>query len=364
MIFDFIFSFIVLLGICVYVLCKIELGRCKPSNRKWYVATSLFGLLLICVSSLMLVGLNVPKNGMIIMDGGIKGHDKIFKNVNDNDDFNLVYVRNVNIENVFHKAYFEFIKSDRNPEFIPKEDSVLSADERRDIGRSLSVESKRKSYIAAYNEAGDPLSYRKYLQVEALLKNQILNTKSGLQKGDIVKKVDGKIIKDRSKFWSYTNSVNGEEIDIEISRNGESKVVSFVPNNYGDNHFKNGFWVSEQFDIEIPEDAPEFHPDFLDLGDSAGLLIAIKLYDEISGNVFGGDEKVVVTGAIEESGSVKPVGSIKHKVSAAIKEGADVFIVPESNALKALLQQQELRGSQMKIIPVKTLTEALDYLKK
>ncbi|WP_373232955.1 hypothetical protein [Cohnella sp.] len=110
-------------------------------------------------------------------------------------------------------------------------------------------------------------------------------------------------------------------------------------------------------------------------GDSLGLMLGIGLVEEAKGDDFSHNGKYVIagTGTLEEDQTVGSVGAIRDKLRTAEKFGADYFFVPKdkenfayggiSNEEEAAQVSREL-DLKLKIIPVATLEEALDYLRQ
>jgi PDZ domain-containing protein len=70
---------------------------------------------------------------------------------------------------------------------------------------------------------------------------------------------------------------------------------------------------------------------------------------------------VAGTGTIAEDGTVGAIGGVQFKIVASDREKAEIFFVPEANYKVAKAKAEEI-GSKMKLVPVKTLDDALDYL--
>lgn len=113
-------------------------------------------------------------------------------------------------------------------------------------------------------------------------------------------------------------------------------------------------------------------------GPSAGLMFTLAIYDQVSGQDLKAGRKIAGTGTIEKDGSVGDIGGAYLKVKSAADSGADIFFVPNNPVTKkmkkadpdAKTNYQEAKeaakklGTKMKIVPVKTAQEAIDYLKK
>ncbi|MFC5402560.1 hypothetical protein [Cohnella soli] len=108
-------------------------------------------------------------------------------------------------------------------------------------------------------------------------------------------------------------------------------------------------------------------------GDSLGLMVSLGLVEETRGEDFsqGGRYIIAGTGTIESDHTVGSVGSIRDKLRTAEKFGADYFFVPKdkesweyvgpSNEEEAEQTAKELQLA-LKVVPVGTMEEALDFL--
>ena len=84
-------------------------------------------------------------------------------------------------------------------------------------------------------------------------------------------------------------------------------------------------------------------------GPSAGSAMTILLVSELEGKKLKSD--VLITGTIEQDGTVGPVGGIPEKAQAAGKYGAAVFLVP---AGQAVYQAETCEQKQVGLIIYKT----------
>jgi PDZ domain-containing protein len=112
--------------------------------------------------------------------------------------------------------------------------------------------------------------------------------------------------------------------------------------------------VIVQPELEFPVDVR------IDAGDiggpSAGLAFALDVIDELGADVDGG-RRIAVTGALDLSGRVLPVGGVAQKTVGARDVDADVFVVPATNAAEA-----RRYADGLEIVPVSTFREALTAL--
>jgi PDZ domain-containing protein len=106
-------------------------------------------------------------------------------------------------------------------------------------------------------------------------------------------------------------------------------------------------------------------------GPSAGLMFSLQIYNQLSPGDITKGYRIAGTGEITVDGKVGAIGGIQHKLAAANREQADIFFAPKdytnangnrvTNASDAEAAAKKL-NAKIKIVPVSTMQEALDYL--
>lgn len=104
------------------------------------------------------------------------------------------------------------------------------------------------------------------------------------------------------------------------------------------------------FHIHVPEGATPKD------GPSAGVALCVSLVSAISGIAVKKD--IAMTGEITLTGKVLEIGGLKEKLLAALRGGIKTVLIPESNR-KNLEEMPKEVLDQLKIIPIKTIDEAL-----
>lgn len=94
------------------------------------------------------------------------------------------------------------------------------------------------------------------------------------------------------------------------------------------------------------------------VGPSAGLAICLAVIDALDPGDLTGGVDVAVTGTIDADGAVGLVGSLRHKVMAAQRGGADVLFVPSAQQE----QVERLARGRLQVVGVTSLDDALDVL--
>ncbi|GBG93913.1 hypothetical protein LFYK43_03720 [Ligilactobacillus salitolerans] len=104
-------------------------------------------------------------------------------------------------------------------------------------------------------------------------------------------------------------------------------------------------------------------------GPSAGMMLTLQMYSQLSGDHFFKDRKIAGTGTMEGDGSIGQIGGISQKVVAAKRAHADIFLAPHDPRLKksdnywqAAAVAKKLK-TKMKVVPVKNIDQAISYLK-
>ena len=93
-------------------------------------------------------------------------------------------------------------------------------------------------------------------------------------------------------------------------------------------------------------------------GPSAGLAICLSVIDSLTEDELTGGLNVVVTGTISADGSVGRVGGVEQKAHSALRDGADLMLVPAAQIGDA----QAVLGDYIEVVGVESLTDALAVL--
>ena len=93
-------------------------------------------------------------------------------------------------------------------------------------------------------------------------------------------------------------------------------------------------------------------------GPSAGLMMALNVYNLLVNEDITKGKTIAGTGTIEIDGSVGPVGGVKQKIIAAKRVGAELVLVPTSNFEEAA----QFIDENTEIIPINSFVEALSVI--
>lgn len=200
-----------------------------------------------------------------------------------------------------------------------------------------------------------------------------------IKTNDEIVEIDGKVIKRANDLTNRLNSKKeNDEVKLVIKRDDELKDVTLklkpIPGN--DKKVGLGITYSEKKTIQT-EPKVKINTEKIG-GPSAGLMMTLEILNQLVDEDISKGYDIAGTGEINEDGTVGRIGGVDKKVVAASKSGKEIFFVPDDEIDKKLLKKYpDLKsnyeealetakkiGTDMKIVPVKTLQDALDYLEK
>lgn len=179
-----------------------------------------------------------------------------------------------------------------------------------------------------------------------------------LQPGDLVESVDGTpVTKPQEVVDAIAQHEVGDVIVLTVLRDGQRERVSIAS-------------TASQSDptrpvigITAPDTGYNYAPrvsygiDANVTGPSAGLVFALAVYDRITEQPLINDATIAGTGTIDPSGRVGGIGAIREKIKGAERDGATVFLVPETNC-------SDIAGldTDLMLVKVATLRSAISAI--
>ncbi|MEK4750590.1 SepM family pheromone-processing serine protease [Niallia sp. FSL W8-0177] len=256
---------------------------------------------------------------------------------------------------------------------IRKEEEVkgnLSDEEYNKLMLHMMATSKQNAIVASLHAAGKKVEFTyNGIFVAQVLDNS--KAKSIIQVGDIIKKVDGKSFAKSEKLIAYLKEKQaGDIVHLEFLHGKEKKEADVEVIELDKRTGQVGIGIA-------PEDNMTIHPS-VDVeinsenigGPSAGFMFSLEVYNQIVKEDLTRGYKIAGTGTMDAEGNVGQIGGIKHKIVAAHKEDVDIFFYPrditeyDTNEKEIKEQVKEEGYTDIKIVPVSTLQEAIDYLEK
>ena len=195
--------------------------------------------------------------------------------------------------------------------------------------------------------------------VVGLLENSPVKDK--LKKGDLINSINNTDIYSATEFISTLRTYSiGETVSIGLLReiDGIKEQIyiktTLIEHVEYEGEPMVGFLattVNERFDFPFEIDIKTGNVG----GPSAGLMMALNVYNNLIPEDITNSKIIAGTGTIEIDGSVGPVGGIKQKIIAAKRAGAELILVPVANFEEA----QPFETDKTAIIAVDSFDEAL-----
>ena len=188
--------------------------------------------------------------------------------------------------------------------------------------------------------------------------------KDKLKKGDLLNSINNVQIFSATEFISTLRTYSiGETVSIGLIRvvDGVSEQLFIETTLIEHVEYKGepmvGFLattVNERFDFPFEVDIKTGNVG----GPSAGLMMALNVYNNLIPQDITNSMVVAGTGTIEIDGSVGPVGGIKQKIIAAKRAGAELILVPVANFEEA----KPFETDDTAIIAVESFDDALSVI--
>lgn len=236
--------------------------------------------------------------------------------------------------------------------------------------------SQFNAITVAYERANLPMtiSYNGVVVMKVLEEGAAYKT---LKLGDLIEKVDGVSISQEGQFQSLiAKKVKGDQVTLDINRDGErlTKTVTLaeIPNGDG----RAGLGIQFEEDRSVDTDPfIEIHTENIG-GPSAGFMFTLEIMNRITQEDLTKGYEIAGTGEMLADGTVGRIGGADFKVIAAANDGIDIFFAPDdeiTDEMKAYNPDIETNyeeakrtakaiGTEMEIVPVKTIDDALRYL--
>lgn len=201
--------------------------------------------------------------------------------------------------------------------------------------------------------------------------------KGKISVGDTVVAVNGKRFDNSQDFIDYVQSQKvGDKVQVtylqdNIEKEATGSLIELPSNK------KAGIGISLVDHTEISSDQKIVIDAGNIGGPSAGLMFTLEIYEQLTQQNLRKGYNIAGTGTISSDGTVGRIGGIDKKVASASESGVEIFFAPEdeitkeekevdpsikTNYQEALAAAEKL-GTDMKIVPVSNVQDALDYLK-
>lgn len=240
------------------------------------------------------------------------------------------------------------------------------------------TDSQFNATYVAFNRAGldYQITYKGLYVLNVLAKGAADGV---LKPGDEIVEADGQRITSLETFRDIiTPKTKGDQIRLVVKRNDklidETLAIKEIPGAEG--RYGIGITYSESKSIKTD---PKVTVKTEDIGGpSAGLMFTLELLNQLIDEDITKGYDIAGTGEMLEDGTVGRIGGIEKKIVSADKQGVAIFFAPDDEITEAMLEYNpniesnyetarktaEKIKSDLKVVPVKTVDDALNYLEK
>lgn len=315
---------------------------------------------IIVLAVILFLGLyRLPYN--IYAGGGIldiKDRIEVENSYSEKGSFNMAYVKSVKATIPVYLLSYVFNWERESIESVKLDENDNPADMWKREKIYLD-EANNNAVISAYTKAGEYIKINKeLLQVLYIDKD----SDTTLEVGDTIKTIDGVSIKtfDEVKDIVKKHEI-GDKIEVKLIRN-DKEETGYITIREMENEKKAGIYLVKLYEYDVNR---KVKLDFSSQegGPSGGFMLSLAIYNRITEEDLTKGKKIVGTGTIDKDGNIGSIGGVKYKVMGANSGNADIFFVPEENYDEAVKFKEE-KGYKLNIVKVKTLDDAIDYLRR
>ena len=201
-----------------------------------------------------------------------------------------------------------------------------------------------------------------------------------LKAGDEIVEVDGQKIENQEMLVELLKVKRiDDEVNIQFLRNKKLKEEKITLKEIPGTEEKRAGLGITYAESKTIETTPEVSMKTEDIGGpSAGLMFTLEILNQLLPEDLTKGYKIAGTGEMYMDGKVGRIGGIDYKVIAADRDGMEIFFAAddeispelkakypdlESNYATAVKTAEDI-GTKMKIVPVKNIDDAINYLEQ
>ena len=216
------------------------------------------------------------------------------------------------------------------------------------------VQSQQEAVAAALGELD--IDYSSIVTVEGVIEGY--PAASVLELGDQILTVDGDPVDGVGELSAaLADAGAGTEVALGVVRDGDEQTIDIAPVASEDDPDGVLIGIEAGATYDFPFDVT------VNLGDvggpSAGMMLALGVYDKLTPGALTGGERIAGTGTISADGEVGAIGGIRQKMYGASNAGADWFLAPASNCDEVV---GHIPGG-IEVFAVSTLDDALEVVR-
>jgi PDZ domain-containing protein len=271
-----------------------------------------------------------------------------------NGSLNMAYVSEVPSNSIF--MLLSFLNKDWDIEKYDEE--VFTKQEEDELNHLMLNEANNAAYICALEASS--ISYEKENN-KVYVTYIYEDAKTNLEVGDQIIKLNDKKINNKEELYNIASEYKvGDNLTFTVIHDGKKKKRTATLTDF-DGEAKVGILLYESFKIKTGKNV-EFKFKDSESGGSGGLMMTLTLYSYLNNIDLTKGKKIVGTGTIDADGNVGEIAGVKYKLLGAVKENADIFLVPKGTNYKEAVKIKKERNLDIKIVSIGSFDEALKYL--
>lgn len=342
-------------------------GRTIVKNKR----TAIIYILLIAI----IAAAFIPLPFYVTKPGGAHELDPIVHvDGGDHDDTGTLMLTTISMgpANIYSYIWAKFRDYEK---ILPEEDVryPYESDEEYNVRQYYLMNTSQQNAITvAFDEAGKTYDWT-YNGIFVLGVFPGMPAEKVLEAGDRITAIDGQKLKESKEMTDYVQSKEpGEMVALMYQRDKEENEVEIELRAFPELDGKSGLGISLADDRTL-KSHPKVTLKAEEIGGpSAGLMFSLEIYDQLVSEDVAAGLRVAGTGTIAKDGTVGRIGGIDQKVVAADRSGAEIFFAPDdelpeqggdllTNYEQAKKTAEDIK-TDMKIVPVQTFSDAVNYL--
>lgn len=232
-----------------------------------------------------------------------------------------------------------------------------------------------QAIAVAFKAAHRPVQ-TEYLGIYVLQVQPNSKFKGKIKVGDTITKVNGRHFNTAQGYQKYIGKQRvGSSLKVTYTHNGKQRTATAPLVKISNSRAGIGIMLTDNTKVHTKPHVA-VNPGQLG-GPSGGLMFALQIYQQITGENLRHGQKIAGTGTINADGNVGEIGGIDKKVVAAHRAGAQIFFAPYVKPSKLLLKYEEGHKTNyqmakatakkyapgMKVVPITSFKDAVNYLK-
>lgn len=290
--------------------------------------------------------------GLINLENRIVSEDKIYES---NGSINMTYV------SLVKGTIPTYLLAKIIPtwDIVDNEDITYDGnlDETIKIDQYYLEESISNAYMVAYNYANVDYKIKKSNNYVTYIYE---GAKTDLKLFDNIIKYDNIEFTTFTNMQEYVTSKNvGERVEFLVNRDGKN-IKCYAELIELDGLAKVGVSAAiiNEYDSDVNIDIKSKSSES---GSSGGFMMSLAIYNALTKSDITKGKTIAGTGTIDSEGNVGEIGGVTYKLAGAVKHGADIMLVPESNYEEAYEYKLE-HDFDIELVSISNFKEAIEYL--